>query len=621
MTFVSHAQNREDVMLWRCFGQLESGFYIDVGAEDPTFDSVTKSFYDRGWTGINIEPVTEAFAKLQIDRPNDINIQAAISEGSGFIEFWHVPKTGLSTAVKQVADKHKSAGFEVNLISVEAKQLKDLCEEYVKNPIHFMKIDVEGFEKQVLKSANFQKFRPMVVVIESTEPNSRVENYKEWEHILFENNYTFCYADGLNRFYLSEEANHLKIHFEYPPNVFDDYILSSDFRIYKSELNYLENESKRLTNGDLDGSRFSRLIEARISQEINNYEYKRILMTIGCADSENLPKVQDAGKTVNMDGRKLQIMHNGLKIVEGCYYGAWMTKIIEILRGHHEPQEELVFHTVLEHLRKHPSRWGKPIMIELGSFWAYYSMWFLKEFEEGETFCIEPDSNYLKIGEENFLLNNLKGNFIQAQVSSEISINSEFRCESDGQVITVPALNFTNIISLTGHSEVDIVLVDIQGAEIPLLENLSEVLNLYKIRFMFISTHDLEITGSPMTHQAALNLLIRNGAHIILEHSVSESYSGDGFILASFEEEDRSLEIPISYNRSKNSLFGEWEPRLEAIINKYEQESDIVKNSLPENEEILQAQLELEAIKRSHIWRMSKPYRLLRKHLKQSIRS
>jgi FkbM family methyltransferase len=594
MTFVSHAQNLEDVMLWRCFGHLTNGFYIDVGAEDPISNSVTKSFYDRGWTGINIEPVTEAFAKLQAHRPKDVNIQVAISDSSGFIEFWHFPKTGLSTAVKQFADKNKSMGFEVNLISVETRQLKDLCEEYVTTPIHFMKIDVEGFEKQVLKSANFQKFRPMVVVVESTEPNTRIENYNEWEYILLENDYTFCYADGLNRFYLSEESNHLKIHFDYPPNVFDNYINISHFRNYESEWNYLKNESRRPINDNIDDSRFLKLIEARSSNEINNHEYKRILMTASCADSEDIPKVKDAGKTVEVDGRNLQVMHNGLKIVEGCYNGTWMTNLIRILKGHHEPQEELVFHKVLEHLHKHPSKWGNPIMIELGSFWSYYSMWFLKEFEEGMAFCIEPDTDNLKIGKENFLLNNLNGFFLQAQVSSEIAMHSEFRRTTNGEVIVVPSFNFTKIISSTGKSEIDLVLVDIQGAEIPLLENLPEVLKLYRIRFMVISTHDLEITGSPMTHQSALNLLIQNGAHIILEHSVAESYSGDGLILASFEEEDKSLEIPISYNRSKNSLFGEWEPRLEALINKYEQE--------------------LEAITQSRTWRLLKPYRLLRKH-------
>ena len=159
-------------------------------------------------------------------------------------------------------------------------------------------------------------------------------------------------------------------------------------------------------------------------------------------------------------------------------------------------------------------------------------------------------------------------------VSSQASGDGEFRCESDGQLISLPALDFSGIIAATGQKEIDIILVDIQGAETPLLENLSQVLQHSLIRFMVISTHDLEISGSAITHQSALDLLIQNGAHIILEHSVSESYSGDGFILASFMDIDKQLQIPISFNRSKNSLFGEWEPRMHTLQQELTQQNE-----------------------------------------------
>jgi hypothetical protein len=102
MTFVSHAQNFEDVMLWRCFGQLESGFYIDIGADDPVSDSVTKCFYEKGWSGINIDPSENSFTKLQADRKRDTNIQVAVDAIEGTIDFWNVPRTGLSTALRKL---------------------------------------------------------------------------------------------------------------------------------------------------------------------------------------------------------------------------------------------------------------------------------------------------------------------------------------------------------------------------------------------------------------------------------------------------------------------------------------------------------------------------------------
>ena len=72
---ISYAQNFEDIMLWRALSQVKNGTYIDVGANDPIIDSVTKVFYDNGWSGINIEPVKENWEKLLEARPRDVNIQ------------------------------------------------------------------------------------------------------------------------------------------------------------------------------------------------------------------------------------------------------------------------------------------------------------------------------------------------------------------------------------------------------------------------------------------------------------------------------------------------------------------------------------------------------------------
>ena len=87
MSFISYAQNFEDVMLHRALRDVKKGFYIDVGANDPVVDSVTKAFYDSGWRGINIEPVKEFYEKLQQDRPDDINLQLAARASKGNVDF------------------------------------------------------------------------------------------------------------------------------------------------------------------------------------------------------------------------------------------------------------------------------------------------------------------------------------------------------------------------------------------------------------------------------------------------------------------------------------------------------------------------------------------------------
>ena len=78
MTFVSYAQNFEDVLLWRALGGVTDGFYIDVGAAHPDIDSVTRAFYDRGWSGINIEPTPEYSLRLAAARPRDVNLRLVL---------------------------------------------------------------------------------------------------------------------------------------------------------------------------------------------------------------------------------------------------------------------------------------------------------------------------------------------------------------------------------------------------------------------------------------------------------------------------------------------------------------------------------------------------------------
>ncbi len=257
-------------MLWRCFRHLDNGFYIDLGAGDPTIDSVTKSFYEIGWSGINIEPTASAFLKLEEERPRDTNLRVAVAEHEGAIDFWEIPSTGLSTAVKKFAERHENAGFDVKKISVRTQTLTEICKEFAGNTIHFMKIDVEGFEQEVLKSADFENFRPMVILIESTEPNSKVESQQDWEEILISSNYFFCYADGLNRFYLSNESKDLNIHFQYPPNVFDDFKISPNSPFYNPSLidANLQEKELRLTEVKAELSNSKRDLNL-ISDELN----------------------------------------------------------------------------------------------------------------------------------------------------------------------------------------------------------------------------------------------------------------------------------------------------------------------------------------------------------------
>ncbi|MDF7681377.1 FkbM family methyltransferase [Enterobacteriaceae bacterium ESL0689] len=234
MSFISYAQNLEDVVLWKALKNIKNGFYIDVGANDPITDSVTRSFYERGWHGINIEPILEHFNDLNTDRPRDINLNCALNECAGELDIWECDVRGWATLDKKVAQAHEDEGHHGRWHKVKIRTLSDICDEIQPAVIHFLKIDVEGFELSVLKGNNWSKYRPWIIVVESTFPNTKIETFSETDDLLINNNYLFVYADGINRFYVSDEHKELLAALKYPPNIFDDYQTYAEFNALKN---------------------------------------------------------------------------------------------------------------------------------------------------------------------------------------------------------------------------------------------------------------------------------------------------------------------------------------------------------------------------------------------------
>lgn len=218
MTFISYAQNFEDIRLWRVLKNIENGFYIDIGANDPSHDSVTRAFYEHNWTGINVEPVQAYFDALCQQRPKDINLQCVAGETAEALTFYGIADTGLSTLDPAIAQQHKDAGMHVQTQTVTSRTLASICEEHVKGPIHFLKIDVEGHEETVLRGMDFVQWRPWIMLIET--PWNRDQT---WEKIVTEAGYHPVLFDGINTFYLAEEHLNLKPAFEIPPCNLDDF--------------------------------------------------------------------------------------------------------------------------------------------------------------------------------------------------------------------------------------------------------------------------------------------------------------------------------------------------------------------------------------------------------------
>jgi FkbM family methyltransferase len=228
MTFISYAQNYEDIMLYRALRDVGEGFYVDVGANSPDEHSVTRAFYERGWRGINIEPVMEFHQQLLAARPRDINLPVAISDKTGFIDFHDVKGTGLSTISPKIAENHRASGYEVVRRSVAVETLDEIFRKYVSGDVHFLKIDVEGLEDAVLRGVSLVDVRPWIIVVEATAVLSEVQTHASWDHLLTDRGYSFVYFDGLNRFYVAKEHPELAPSFQSAPNVFDDWMRVGD---------------------------------------------------------------------------------------------------------------------------------------------------------------------------------------------------------------------------------------------------------------------------------------------------------------------------------------------------------------------------------------------------------
>ncbi|MBD8529898.1 MULTISPECIES: FkbM family methyltransferase [unclassified Massilia] len=227
MGFLSYAQNFEDVMLWRALGHIPNGTYVDVGAQHPRIDSISRAFYEHGWRGIHVEPVPAFADMLRQDRPDEIVLQVALGATEGTLELNIFADTGLSTAIAAYAERHQSErGYEVQRMHVPVLTLKSALSALVDKDVHWLKIDVEGFEEQVLRGWDSTQLRPWVLVVEATIPNSPATDYAGWDPLVTAAGYRFVYFDGLNRFYIADEHPELAAAFAVPPNIFDTVELS-----------------------------------------------------------------------------------------------------------------------------------------------------------------------------------------------------------------------------------------------------------------------------------------------------------------------------------------------------------------------------------------------------------
>jgi FkbM family methyltransferase len=221
---ISYSQNFEDVVLNRVFQDVACGFYVDVGANHPVNDSVTKHFYDEGWSGINVEP-GRIYATLAAGRPRDLNLNLVASDVAGEVSFYEGTAPGMAGVAATLPESIRRFDGDRRASTKPALPLKDILALHAAGRvIEFLSIDVEGHERAVIAGNDWSRFRPRVLVIESTLPGTPTPCHENWEDLLLAADYRFAYFDGLNRFYLRAE-DYDRLHGRFgPPCVFDRFI-------------------------------------------------------------------------------------------------------------------------------------------------------------------------------------------------------------------------------------------------------------------------------------------------------------------------------------------------------------------------------------------------------------
>ena len=171
--FISFGRNGEDVVLHRALGHGATGRYVDVRPAHPTDASVTRDFYDRGWSGVVVDPVAGTAAAFRRERPRD--------------------------TVVDVLDGHLDEGAE----------------------IQFMVVGSAGSEP-ALAGVDLRRWRPWVLVLAGTGPNPTPP---QEERSVLDAGYEFCLFDGASRFYVAaERAESLRVALSYPANADDDFV-------------------------------------------------------------------------------------------------------------------------------------------------------------------------------------------------------------------------------------------------------------------------------------------------------------------------------------------------------------------------------------------------------------
>jgi len=204
----SYAQEGEDMILRRIFETQPTGFFIDVGAHHPRRFSNTYYLYKLGWSGINIDAMPGSMRLFQHLRPRDINLEIAIASEPDILTFYVFDEPALNTFDREVAeDRSANSPFRLlDTVTIQTRRLSAVLEEFLapNTKIDFMSIDVEGLDLEVLKSNDWQRFRPAYLLTECLNMDIAAIGHSTTAAFLQTQNYAL-FAKTMNTVFFRDE--------------------------------------------------------------------------------------------------------------------------------------------------------------------------------------------------------------------------------------------------------------------------------------------------------------------------------------------------------------------------------------------------------------------------------
>lgn len=245
---------------------------------------------------------------------------------------------------------------------------------------------------------------------------------------------------------------------------------------------------------------------------------------MACPDNAFLAHVPNAGELAG----SFITMHNGVKVAANSYYGPGVLRMLIDNKGAHEPQEERAFEEIVKLLPE------QCVMLELGAYWAFYSLSLLNSRPGATCYMVEPDPHNIISGKVNFEANSRTGHFFNAFVDESPKNNP-------------PTISVDTFCSQQGIERIHILHSDIQGFELAMLRGGRHMLSAHLVDYVFISTHSQEL------HVACCSALREYGYEILASADMEETYSFDGLIVAKSPGIKDAVKVEISKRPARKS--------------------------------------------------------------------